>query len=125
MILSANWPEDMEYLTPENYTGSNTPERSIDLRSFFVKTSVAASYGKFALANDNVPFNGNSTMKFDMDILSVSIQSSMKYNEKPIGSWTAGFKSPLRIESIDSLKHLKVTKTYRVAVVEVSINSNI
>lgn len=121
MIQSDNWPDNMKYITCEDYTGSNTPERTIDIRSFFIKITEPATYGKFTLANDNMPFNGYSTLNFDMEILSVSIRSGIEYNENYLGSWTAGFASPLRIKSNESMGELKVKKIYRIYTVVVSI----
>lgn len=120
MILSNNWPENMEYITCNNYTGSNTPKRSLDLKSFFVNNSVLSSYGTFSFPNDNIPFNGNSLMKFDMDILTVSIRGGMDYNEQVVGNWTAGFTSPLIVTSNKSIEELKTERIYRVYTVIVS-----
>lgn len=115
MLSSNNWPQNMEYLTCNNYTGSNTPNRSLDLRSFFVNVSdQKTSYGKFEFANDEMPFNGNSLMKFDMDVLIVSIRGGMDYRENVVGKWTAGLSSTLMIKSNTSIEQLKSSPIYRV-----------
>lgn len=37
-ILQANaWPPQMKYLTCDEFDGTNTPEHTIDLRSYFVE----------------------------------------------------------------------------------------
>lgn len=123
IITTNNWPENMEYLTCDNYTGSNTPIRSLNLRSFFVNISEPATYGKFSFGNANVPFNGNSALTFDMDILSVSIRNGIEYNENSIGTWAAGFTSPLVIKSNKSVEDLKAKRIYRVYTVVVSMDS--
>lgn len=110
----------MDYLTCNEYTGTNTPKRSLDLKSFFVNISEPASYGTFSFANDNVPFNGNSTMQFDMDVLSVSIRGGLNYREEIIGNWSAGFATPLVITSNQTAKKLKAETIYRVVTVVVS-----
>lgn len=110
----------MDFLTCNNYTGTNTPERSLDLKSFFVNISEPASYGTFSFSNNNVPFNGNSTMQFDMDVLSVSMRSGLNYREEIIGNWSAGFATTLVITSNQTAKELKAKTIYRVVTVVVS-----
>lgn len=114
-MLSSNiWPQNMEYITCKTYTGSNTPKRSLDLKSFFINISEPTLYGSFSFASDNMPFNGYSLMKFDMDILAVSIRGGMDYSEKVVGNWTAGLSSKLMIKSNDSIEELKAKQIYRV-----------
>lgn len=112
MILSSNWPTDMEYyITCDNYTGKNTPKRSIDLRSNFVNIPEPASYGKFSLAHGNRTFNGYSAMSFDMDVLFVKPRQI--YQEKCLGNWSVGHTTQLQIESHKKANGLKPTKIYR------------
>lgn len=111
----------MEYITCKTYTGTNTPKRSLDLKSFFVNVSEPTSYGKFSFSNDGSPFNGNSLMNFDMDVLAVSIRGGMDYNEHLVGNWSAGFTSPLMIKSNKSIEQLKSNPIYRVYTVIVSV----
>lgn len=113
MILSANWPTDMEYyITCDNFTGQNTPNRSIDLRSYFVNIPEPASYGKFLLAHGNSTFNGYSAISFDMDVLFV--KPRLVYQEKYLGNWSVGLMTQLQIESHKRANGLKPTKIYRV-----------
>lgn len=35
LLQGGSWPSDMKYITCEQYDGTNTPERAIDLRSSF------------------------------------------------------------------------------------------
>lgn len=120
-MTTKNWPENMDYLTCENYTGSNTPDRSLNLKSFFTNISEPTNYGKFAFGSGNVPFNGISSLAFKMDILSVSIRNGIEYNENTIGTWSAGFTSPLRIKSNKIVEELKAKRIYRVSTVVVKI----
>lgn len=124
MLSSNNWPQDMEYLTCNNYTGSNTPERLLDLKSFFVNISQPTSYGTFSFANDTKPFNGYSLMKFDMDVMTVSVRHGVVYSENVIGNWTAGLTSPLMIKSNKSIEELKAQRIYRVYTVVVSVDED-
>lgn len=115
-MTTHSWPENMSYLTCENYNGSNTPERSLDLKSFFVDVPEPPTYGTFLLTSDVSSFNGYSTMQFDMDILSVSVQNGIEYKENLIGNWTAGFSTSLQIHDINTtLEVHKTKKIYRVA----------
>lgn len=116
MILTKSWPIDMNYLTCDNYTGSNTPERSIDLRSYFMDISEPTTYGQFSFANDNGTFNGYSAIAFDMDILSVTLNVKNEYHERHIGKWTAGLTTHLQLESNRSIKPLKIYRVYTVLV---------
>lgn len=118
MMSTDSWPEQMPYLTCDNYTGSNTPGRSLDLKSFFVDVPEPPTYGSFLFTNGL--FNGYSTMQFDMDVLSVSVQNGIDYKERILGNWTAGFTTPLHIESNTSLAMHKPRRIYRVATVLVS-----
>lgn len=117
MLRTNNWPENMEYLTCDNYNGSNTPQRSIDLKSFFVNVSEPATLGEFSLAKDNTPFNGFSTMKFDMEIMSLLVRGGNVYQRNVIGNWTAGFSSPVHISSYQSFEVHRPEKIYRVFVI--------
>lgn len=58
-----------------------------------------------------------------MDILSVSIRNGIEYNENSIGTWAAGFTSPLVIKSNKSVEDLKAKRIYRVYTVVVSMDS--
>ncbi|XP_031634040.1 ionotropic receptor 25a-like [Contarinia nasturtii] len=113
MLATNKWPL-MEYITCNSYSGSNTPQRSLlDLKSSFINNSEPASYGSFSFADDNTAFNGNSTIKFDMDILSVTIQDGVA-REKIVGNWTSGFGMPLVIKSNEHLE--KPKRIYRVCI---------
>lgn len=120
MILVKSWPIDMNYLTCDNYTGLNTPERSIDLRSYFVDISEPATYGQFKLVNGNGTFNGYSTIAFDMNILAVSMRHDIDYHEQHLGIWPAGFMIPLKLESRHGMNELTPIKIYRVYTVVVN-----
>lgn len=120
MLISGTWQSNMTYLTCDDYDGKNTPERAVDLKSYFVGITEPTSYGNFSLAK-GTPFNGHSYMKFDMDISSVSILGGASVNTKNLGSWTAGLaaNSPLKIVETEDIKNLTADVVYRVYTVVV------
>lgn len=58
LIIAGDWQPDFQYLACEDYDGTNTPEHSNDLRSFFTGVKEPTTYGSFSLASDDMPFNG-------------------------------------------------------------------
>lgn len=122
MILANKWPENLDYVACDSYTGSNAPKRSIDLKTFFVNVTEPATYGTFTFNND-VEFNGNSMLKFDMDILGVTVRSGNECNEKNLGNWTAAFSAPFHMDSMKEVGELNVTRVYRVSTVVVKLNN--
>lgn len=119
MLLTGAWPTNMQYLTCDAYDGTNTPERSIDLKSYFVNANEPASYGNFSFPTGNVAFNGHSYMKFDMDISVVSVQGGASVSTKVLGNWTAGLSSPITVKSADDMKNFTAAVVYRVYTVVV------
>lgn len=118
MKLANQWPE-MEYVTCESYSGSNTPDRSLDLKSFFVNATEQPTYGTFALNNNSAEFNGYSMLKFNMDILGVAVRNGSECREKNLGNWKADFASPFHMDSMKDMGELNLTKIYRVSTVVV------
>lgn len=121
MLLSGAWPTNMQYLSCDDYDGTNTPNRSIDLKPYFVAVTEPPTYGNLSFPKPNVNFNGNSLMKFDMEISAISIRGGASVNTKPLGSWTAGLSSPLNIIATDDMKNLTAHVVYRVYTVVVSL----
>lgn len=121
MLQIGAWPANMKYLTCDEYDGTNTPDRIIDLKSYFVGVTENTTYGSFSLSSrPNTPFNGYSFMKFDMDISAVAIAGGAPVNTKSLGTWTAGFNSPLSILGTEDIKNLSAAVVYRVYTVVVS-----
>lgn len=59
MLVAGTWQKNMTYLTCDEYDGKNTPERAIDLKSYFIGIKEPTTYGNFSLATrPNTPFNG-------------------------------------------------------------------
>lgn len=51
LLQGGSWPSDMKYITCEQYDGTNTPERLIDLRSSFASVSL---FSVFYTTNESV-----------------------------------------------------------------------
>lgn len=117
------WPTNMQYLSCDDYDGTNTPDRNIDLKSYFVNVKEPTTYGNFsfpARTNNNNQFNGHSFMKFDMEISAVSVRGGASVNTKTLGTWTSGLTSPINIVNAEDTKNLTADVVYRVYTVVVS-----
>lgn len=124
MLLTGTWPTNMQYLTCDDYDGTNTPERAIDLKTFFVNAKEPATYGNFTFPSGNIPFNGHAMMKFDMDMSVVSVQGGASVSTKNLGNWTASLNSPIMVKSADDMKNFTAAVVYRVYTVVVSFFLN-
>lgn len=120
MLLTGTWPTNIQYLTCDDYDGTNTPDRAIDLRSFFVNVKEPATYGNFNLPANGV-FNGHAMMKFSMDMSVVSVQGGASVSTKNLGNWTAGLDSTIMVKSENDMKNFTAAVVYRVYTVVVSI----
>lgn len=118
MISANEWPPNMEYLLCDSYTESDTPNRTIDLKSFFVNVTQPTTYGTFTF-KEGVEFNGHSHLKFNMDILGVHVRNGIECNEKPLGNWLAGFSSPFYMDPMNDVEEVNARKVYRVSTVVV------
>lgn len=120
MILVKKWPTNMEYVTCDSYTGMNTPQRSLNLKYFFVKVDKPATFGTFTFKKD-VEFNGYSRLTFDMDILGVAVRNGIgnECSEKYLGRWLANFSSPFRMDSMKDIGEINSIKIYRVSTIVV------
>lgn len=125
MLQSGAWPSNSKYITCNDYDGTNTPDRVVDLKSFFVGVTEPTSYGDFSLVTKaNSQFNGYSFMKFDMDISAVSVRSGASVNTKNLGTWTTGLQQPLNIRETEEIKNLTAAVVYRVYTVVVRLLSH-
>lgn len=123
MILADKWPQNMEYVPCDSYTESDKPNRTIDLKSFFLKVNQPTTYGTFA-SKKGAEFNGHSHLKFNMDILSVKVRNGVECSEKSLGNWTAGFSSPFYMDVVNDVKEVNVKRVYRVSTVVVNHTRN-
>ncbi|XP_055372265.1 ionotropic receptor 25a [Condylostylus longicornis] len=115
LLQAGAWPKNMKYLTCDEYEGNNTPERNIDLITYFKNIKEPTTYGEFYLeSTPGTPFNGHSYMKYEMDISVVSIRSGASVNTKSIGSWKAGLDAPLDVKDLEQMHNLTADTVYRV-----------
>lgn len=122
MLQMSKWQPNMKYISCDEYDGTNTPDRDLDLMGAFAAVKEPLTYGNFSLATGGkIPFNGHSYMKFDMDISAVSVRGGASVNTKPLGTWTAGLTSPLDIIATDEIQNLTADVVYRVYTVVVNI----
>lgn len=124
MLLTGTWPTNMQYLTCDEYDGTNTPERSIDLKASFVNVMEPPTYGNFVFASGSTPFNGHSMMKFDMEISAISVQAGASVNTKSLGYWAAGLNSSLVVSNESDMKNFTAAVVYRVYTVVVGSSFN-
>nr|QGW50660.1 ionotropic receptor 18 [Propsilocerus akamusi] len=109
------WPPNMKYQTCDEYDGTNSPDHTIDLRSYFVEVNEPPTYAPFEFSiKGTKPFNGYSFMKFDVDIHAVTIRGGASVNTRNLGSWTAGLENPLQIQNEEDIKNLTADVVYRV-----------
>lgn len=120
MLQSGEWPTNMQYLTCDDYDGTNTPERNIDLRTAFVSVNEPPTYGNFSFASPKTPFNGHSWMKFIMEMSAVSVQGGASVSTKPLGNWTADISGPITVNSVEEMANMSAAVVYRVFTVVVS-----
>lgn len=112
----------MQYITCDDYNGTNTPERFIDFKSYFVDNAEPTLYGNFSFPNRGVPFNGNSYMRFQMDLSVLHIKNGNTDDANSLGDWIAGYGSSLHLKSNDQMMKMKTATVYRVLTVVVSFS---
>lgn len=120
MQHSGEWPNNMRYISCDDYDGTNASVRDIDLRTAFVNVYDTPIYGNFTFPPANMPFNGHSWMKFKMDISAVTVQGGTTVSVKPLGNWMADISAPIQVNSIDEMSDLAAAQVYRVGTVLVS-----
>uniref|UniRef100_A0A182YN05 Ionotropic receptor 25a n=1 Tax=Anopheles stephensi TaxID=30069 RepID=A0A182YN05_ANOST len=115
ILQSGSWPSNMKYITCEDYDGTNTPNHTIDLKTAFVEVTEPTTFGPFEIPKGaKVPFNGNTFMKFDMDINAVSIRSGASVNTRNLGTWEASLGAPINVANEAEIKNLTADVVYRV-----------
>ncbi|XP_053673131.1 ionotropic receptor 25a [Anopheles nili] len=115
ILQSGSWPSNMKYITCEDYDGTNTPNHTIDLKTAFIEVTEPTTFGPFEIPKGaKIPFNGNSYMKFDMDINAVSIRSGASVNTRSLGTWEASLNAPISVANEADIKNLTADVVYRV-----------
>ncbi|XP_034949070.1 ionotropic receptor 25a-like isoform X2 [Chelonus insularis] len=114
------WPTEPEYITCEEFNGTNTPVRNLDLLSKLKEVTsnsdFKATFADFQWGNAN----GDHQAKFDMDINYLSNdKTNHMLTSKLIGSWSAGIDSKIEFQnnSIEEIKTHQVSMNYRIVVV--------
>lgn len=120
MLQAGAWPVNMQYLLCDKFEGSNTPDNTIDLKSYFTQISEPTSYGSFEFASRGA-FNGHSYMKFDMDISRVTIENKASVNTKALGVWKAGLDATITVTDTAEIKNLTAAVVYRIYTVVVNM----
>ncbi|XP_041786441.1 ionotropic receptor 25a-like isoform X2 [Anopheles merus] len=115
ILQSGSWPSNMKYITCEDYDGTNTPNHTIDLKSAFIEVTEPTTFGPFEIPKGGkMQFNGNTYMKFDMDINAVSIRSGASVNTRSLGTWEASLNAPINVANEAEIKNLTADVVYRV-----------
>ncbi|XP_035782747.1 ionotropic receptor 25a-like isoform X2 [Anopheles albimanus] len=114
ILQSGSWPSSMKYITCEDYDGTNTPNHTIDLKTAFIEVTEPTTYGRFEIPKGKILFNGNSYMKFLMDINAVTIRSGASVNTRNLGTWEASLSAPINVANEIDLKNLTADVVYRV-----------
>uniref|UniRef100_A0A182JSA2 Ionotropic glutamate receptor C-terminal domain-containing protein n=1 Tax=Anopheles christyi TaxID=43041 RepID=A0A182JSA2_9DIPT len=115
ILQSGSWPSNMKYITCEDYDGTNTPNHTIDLKTAFIEVTEPTTFGPFEIPKGGkIPFNGNTYMKFDMDINAVSIRGGASVNTRSLGTWEASLNAPINVANEAEIKNLTADVVYRV-----------
>lgn len=120
MIENGTWlppSQNENYITCDLYDDSNAPVRSVDLRSAFVGvTEPTASSGAWHMAANSTSFNGNSYMKFYLEVRSVRIiNGDVNVSQSRYGTWLSGLNNPINVTDTKSMIGLSAAVIYRVA----------
>lgn len=122
-MQSGTWPANPQYITCEEYDNTNTPNRTIDLKTSLMAVTEPTAYGDFVWPSTvgSEPFNGYSYMKFDMDIKANYLLKGATSASRPLGTWSAGLNSTLNITDQKTMVSLTAAIIYRVYTVLVII----
>lgn len=118
MILNKTWPQNLSYVTCQDYDGVKRPPRyGLDLRAAIQQNStLVPTYGSF-----NITVNGESHMNFDMEISAVHLEYGSIISRKILGSWKAAIaNTSLELVEEHALKPYKADVVYRVVTTPVS-----
>lgn len=123
MMQDGAYPSNLKYLTCNEFDNSNTPPRDdLNLKKYFAAVTEPLSFGRLSLnMAEGARFNGFSYMQFKMEMSAVSIRDKASVSTKPLGSWTAGLKSPIEVTQPADMRKLQAAVVYRVYTVVVSL----
>ncbi|KAJ0183146.1 hypothetical protein K1T71_001122 [Dendrolimus kikuchii] len=117
LLDSGKWPNDMKYITCDDYDGKNTPNRTLDLKAAFQEVKEIATYAPFLIPEDD-PMNGRSYMEFTTDVAAVTVKDGASIGSRSLGTWKAGLNSPLSLSDPDSMIEYSAKLIYRIVTVE-------
>nr|BAR64798.1 ionotropic receptor [Ostrinia furnacalis] len=117
LLDSGKWPNDMKYITCDDYDGKNTPNRTLDLKAAFQEIKETPTYAPFYIPEDD-PMNGRSYMEFNTDITAVTVKDGASIGSRVLGSWKAGLSNPLSLTDPDNMSDYSAQLVYRVVTVE-------
>lgn len=114
MMQSGAWPANLQYITCEEFDGTNTPNRTIDLKTYLMAVTEPTAYGDFAWPSTPDLFNGYSYMKFDMDVKVNYLVKGALSSTRALGTWPAGLNSSMNITDPKTMANLTADIIYRV-----------
>ncbi|CAH0399704.1 unnamed protein product [Chilo suppressalis] len=117
LLDSGKWPNDMKYITCDEYDGKNTPNRTLDLKTAFQEVKEIPVYAPFYIPDDD-PMNGRSFMEFNTDLTAVTVKDGASIGSRSLGSWKAGLSNPLSLTDPDNMSDYSAQLVYRVVTVE-------
>ncbi|KAG6445268.1 hypothetical protein O3G_MSEX003820 [Manduca sexta] len=117
LLDSGKWPNDMKYITCDDYDGKNTPNRTLDLKSAFQEVKETPTYAPFHIPEDD-PINGRSYMEFSTDLSAVTVKDGASIGSKALGTWKAGLANPLSLIDPENMSDYSAQLVYRVVTVE-------
>ncbi|CAG4975056.1 unnamed protein product [Parnassius apollo] len=117
LLDSGNWPNDMQYITCEDYDGKNTPNRTLDLKTAFQEVKETPTYAPFYIPEDD-SMNGRSYMEFSADLSAVTVKDGASIGSRSLGSWKAGLSNPLTLTDADNMSDYSAQLVYRIVTVE-------
>ncbi|CAK1555436.1 unnamed protein product [Leptosia nina] len=117
LLDSGKWPNDMKYMSCDDYDGKNTPARTMDLKTAFQDVKETPTYAPFFIPDDG-SMNGRSYMEFTTDLTAVTIKDGASIGSKSLGSWKAGLSNPLTLTDPDNMTDYAAQLVYRIVTVE-------
>ncbi|XP_050678788.1 ionotropic receptor 25a isoform X1 [Leptidea sinapis] len=117
LLDSGKWPNDMKYISCDDYDGQNSPNRTLDLKTAFEDIKETATYAPFYIPEDG-SMNGKSFMEFTTDLTAVTIKDGASIGSKSLGSWKAGLSNPLLLNDPENMTDYTAQLVYRIVTVE-------
>lgn len=126
IIDNGSWPLNGNYISCDEFDASTAPERSLDLRTAFVAVTEPTTYGRWHMAANSTQFNGNSYMKFHMEIRAIRLNGtvSASVSTASFGTWLSGLNNAINVTEPKLMSTLSAAVIYRVATVVVRIENH-